>query len=897
MTNQFQHINHIHRNFHVAFWNANGIRYDKYLIGHFLEENDIDILLVNETHLNQQCKLTIRGYEVYRNDKGSYGGTAVIIKSGIYHRLIDSPLFHYIEGTFVEVSFPTESIVFGAVYCSPSKPLIKEDLDLLSTVGRHFLLGGDYNAKNIAWNSRVTTPRGRKLELHSQENNYHILASLTPTYFPYNPLVQPDILDIALYKGNALPAQIITTDDFSSDHKPVIVTLCTNANARPELTRSHYITNWALFRDYINESLSGNFTVSSTEELDAETEIFMNTVTTAMKLSTGKIPDTKKALLPFNIREMIKEKKRARKMWHLTRNREHKKEYNKLKNQVHKAVFNNMLDKLDKDIEDANNTSNIWKITRRLTKPHKNCRTQPVYGINGPEYTDGGKARVLADAVESHLHPAKENDDLSQHFNSIRQEVGTFLKIPAKNSIRFTTPSEVKKIVKKLSGRTAPGKDEITNTAIRNIPKKAVTFMIKLFNTSMKLQHFPSSWKLAMIVTIPKANKNPQYPENRRPISLISTIGKLLEKIILNRIKEINLKCIPDHQMAFQPGCSTTHQILRLVESATKGYNMRAYTPAIFLDISKAYDSVWHTGLIYKLMKSDLPDVFVKFIASFLSRRKFQIREGTALSSIHEVHAGLPQGSVLGPILYNIYTADIPIHPETNIAQFADDTAVFITHQNPLYAARTLQVHIHLLENWFQEWRLTLNADKTQAICFTKCTLKRIPKLNICNKELEYQPTVKYLGVTLDQRLSWHQHLHQTKGKAIGRIVHIFPLLKSSAISIKRKLHLYKALVLPIITYAAPSWGYMNSSAFKPLQVVQNKALRLIHGSDWFTRTSQIHEDLGMPYIHEVLIRIIRKFYSRLQRSPNSLIKRIGDYNVDDYRMYRTPKMAIFDIT
>ncbi|KAJ4428338.1 hypothetical protein ANN_24357, partial [Periplaneta americana] len=370
-------------------------------------------------------------------------------------------------------------------------------------------------------------------------------------------------------------------------------------------------------------------------------------------------------------------------------------------------------------------------------------------------------------------------------------------------------------------------------------------------------EHFPAPWKLAVIVTIPKENKNPQYPENRRPISLTQIFPPSF----------------------FKDSCSAFGYyviILRLVESATKEYNMKAYTPAY---IPKAYDTVWHTGLIYKLMKSGLPDVFVKFIASFLSRRKFQIKEGAALFSVHEAYAGLPQGSVLGPTLYNIYTADIPTHPETNIAQFGYDTAVLITHQNPLYAARTLQVHISLLENWFQKWRLTLNADKTQAICFTKCTMKRIPKLIICDKELEYQPTAKYLGVTLDQRLPWHQHLHQIKGK-----------------SIKRKLHLYKALVLPIITYAAPSWGYMNSNAYKPLQVAQNKALKLIHGSDWFTRTSQIHEDLNMPYIHEVLIKIIRKFYSRLQRSPNYFIKRIGDYDVDDFRLYRTPKMAIFDI-
>lgn len=178
-------------------------------------------------HLSSNICLSFRGYEIHRNDKGSYGGTAIIIKSAIYHSRIESPLFSYIEGTFVQLFFPTESITFGAIYCSPSKPLIKEDLDLLLTVGPRFLLAGDFNAKHLCWNSRLTTSRGQTLEQHSH-NKYDVLAPLTPTYYSYNDLVQPDILDIALYKGSALPQNIYTTDDFTSDHKPVMIILNQN---------------------------------------------------------------------------------------------------------------------------------------------------------------------------------------------------------------------------------------------------------------------------------------------------------------------------------------------------------------------------------------------------------------------------------------------------------------------------------------------------------------------------------------------------------------------------------------------------------------------------------------------------------------------------------------------
>ena len=427
------------------------------------------------------------------------------------------------------------------------------------------------------------------------------------------------------------------------------------------------------------------------------------------------------------------------------------------------------------------------------------------------------------------------------------------MKNSSQEAIRFTTPSELKIIAKKLSCRAAPGKDLITNIAIRNLPRKAITRMVNIFNSCLKQQYFPIVWKHAKIITIPKGKKRSVKPQNRRPISLLSVLGKLLERIILRRIQELELNLIPDYQMAYRKGCSTTHQVLRLVEIITKGFNNNAYTPAIFLDVAKAFDSVWHTGLIYKLIQSELPESITKMIVSYLQNRRYQVKEGMSLSSSHIINAGVPQGSVLGPILYNLFMADIPAMSETHIAQYADDTVIFTTHVNPLRAARNLQDHINETELWFRKWRISLNAEKTKAVCFTKCSLKRIPKLSLKGVTLDYQSKVKYLGVTMDQKLTWNQHIKHTKAKAIGRTMQLFPLLKSRVINIRRKIHIYKALILPIIIYAAPVWAYVLPTALRKLQVAQNKALRLIHGSDWYTKTVQIPGDLEVPCLVEHL--------------------------------------------
>ena len=588
---------------------------------------------------------------------------------------------------------------------------------------------------------------------------------------------------------------------------------------------------------------------------------------------------------------MISEKKKARKKWQLTRNVEHKTEYNKLKNKVHRAELNNMLDKLDKDIEDANNSSNIWKITRRLTKPCCRIRAQPLRGTHGLAYSDIEKATELAKYLNTQFTPAPQEENLKSHYKDVHKVVTEFTTKPTEHPIRHTTPTEIMSTLKRLSCRKSPGKDGITTLALRNLPRKAITFMTKLFNVSLQFNYFPNVWKHATIITIPKGHKNPQFPHNRRPISLLSTISKLFERIILRRIQDLNFNTIPDYQMAFRSGCTTTHQILRLVETITEGFNKCAFMPAIFLDVSKAFDSVWHTGLLYKMIKNGFPVSIIKLIASYLNGRVYQVKEGRGFSSVYPINAGVAQGSVLAPVLYSIYTADIPTTTDTSIGQYADDTVLYTCHVNPLQAVLRLQKHIDEVEKWCKEWRISLNVEKTQAVCFTKCALKRVPLLSLSNTQLTYKSTVKYLGVTLDQKLLWHKHIQQTKGKAIGRITQLFPLLKSGALSIKKKLQIYKSLVLPIITYAAPAFAYSAETTLRPLQVAQNKALKIIHSSDWYTRILQIHEDLEMEYVNVIIDRIVRQFYKRAQQSSNPLVRQLCTITGKEMtNKYRTPK-------
>jgi Reverse transcriptase (RNA-dependent DNA polymerase). len=186
----------------------------------------------------------------------------------------------------------------------------------------------------------------------------------------------------------------------------------------------------------------------------------------------------------------------------------------------------------------------------------------------------------------------------------------------------------VRNVIKNLKPNKAPGHDGVTNSMLKQLSYHFVNHLVVIYNSALKLQHFPETWKKADVVTIPKQGKDPKFPQNRRPISLLSCLGKVYEKIILERFKKFVFtnNLIPDEQFGFIPGCSTTHQLIRLMEYITSGFERKMTTVAVFLDINKAYDSTWHTGLIYKLLSMNFPGELIRVIDSFLVRRSFRVK-------------------------------------------------------------------------------------------------------------------------------------------------------------------------------------------------------------------------------------------------------------------------------
>ncbi|XP_048003890.1 uncharacterized protein LOC125240087 [Leguminivora glycinivorella] len=271
----------------------------------------------------------------------------------------------------------------------------------------------------------------------------------------------------------------------------------------------------------------------------------------------------------------------------------------------------------------------------------------------------------------------------------------------------------------------------------------------------------------------PQTGENTTDPTSYRPISLLSTLGKLYEKVVLTRIQTWcnEEDILIQEQFGFRARHSCVHQVHRIVEHVLDGFSRLngLKTGAIFLDVSKAFDGVWHSGLIYKLYQLGIPDRLLHLVADFLSNRLFRYRVESTLSAPHPIRAGVPQGSALSPLLYSLYTNDIPHTPLVELALFADDTALYFTHHTDTVIHKHLQRATNALAYWCKLWRIEVNPDKSSAtIGFhpTNTHHRNMRHITLNNTPKHFTTHTKYLGVTLDYKMSFREHIAKVKEKA-----------------------------------------------------------------------------------------------------------------------------------
>jgi len=391
--------------------------------------------------------------------------------------------------------------------------------------------------------------------------------------------------------------------------------------------------------------------------------------------------------------------------------------------------------------------------------------------------------------------------------------------------------------IKTLKAGKAPGVDNLHPEFFLHMDDTCLDWLREFFNHCLKTISVPKIWKLSKVVAVLKPKKPPDNPSSYRPISLLCIPLKLYERLIYNRIQPITESFLPNEQAGFRPGRSCLDQAALLTEDIEHAFDQKLKAGIVLVDLSAAYDTVWHRGLTLKLLKTIPSRQIVRVIMSMISQRRFHVHIGGKKSRCRTLINGVPQGSVIAPLLFNIYTHDLPPTVSKKYV-YADDLALKSTHKDFPEIEEDLSKDVDSLRSYFTNWRLKLNTGKTVSSVFHLANRKANYELNVTTngEKLRFERNPVYLGVTLDRTLSFNQHLTNVSSKITKRCNLLrrlagnrwgadFTTLRTSAL----------ALCYSTAEYCSPIWSH--SPHCNKIDVSLNSCMRVISGCIKSTHT------------------------------------------------------------
>ena len=814
------------------------------------------------------------------------------------------------EAIAIEVPLPRgETMCIVCIYHPNGNTIM--DLGLLTRLESdydHLVVCGDLNARHPDWGVNTRSNNngvGLKNFLDATETQLSLVPCDVATYVSdcRNYISTLDIFLVT--PPEALRANCRVLGDIGSDHLAVALKIASSksvGNLQPP--REHRDFRRGEWEEY-SEQLSRNLfyadcqtmLLNTAEDVDSAAVLVESCIIDAanshipMKISRPQA----KPFLPQRILNLMKARNRilrriTRGEWNL------KPERNRLRRQIEEEVssfkarsWQRLCDSADSEPE------------RTFRAVEKELRvTQRVIALK----VDGQVLRTPEEQSEAFAESLQKSFQIQRgpHFsaahkgeveNFVANRPGTFDRLRHVNDgdgdhvdehvACPITIQEVKASLKSAANRS-PGTDGVYNIMLKNGPNLLHMVLARIFSVCLILGYMPSRWKQAETVMIPKPQKDTTKPENFRPISLLSTMAKLLEKILACRISTAlearGVLC--RYQSGFRSNhCSSDH-LLRLSQSVSISFNKKESVYAVFLDVAKAFDSVWHDGLRVKLCQRrfGLPKRMIRFLSGYLRDRTYRVRCSSAVSRWYPIHAGVPQGGSLSPLLYLLYVNDIPLAEDhyTAPSQYADDLAIWSSSLNYNTACARLQVQLDRVVKWCDRWRIVMNATKSQALVFTKGARHRLApqKLTIHGDPVAIVDRVKFLGITYDRGLTFTPHIDQLRNRCFFRLRVLSRLCGwEYGPSTSTALKLYISYVRTLIEYGSVAWCNRISVTNKvSLDRVQNRACRIALRFPWWAPCVQMRRLCPLQPLQERLQELGRQYLERA-RENNPLIERL----------------------
>ena len=593
---------------------------------------------------------------------------------------------------------------------------------------------------------------------------------------------------------------VLSDNEMGSDHFPILLSCGTSVqNNFVPPKQLHFRTdqaNWNLFFTETetfkwSDCRNDNIEIYSTNLINSLLDIAKKCIPHSNPDSIKPLPKNAKKSVPWwdeECEEVKRQKNQARDLWQTNKTLESLNEYKIKRNKATKLINkkqNNYFKSKCSELNETTKEGEVWKLVTSMEGRKK-------VGPNTAILKDQAGNDVISNKDKANL--------LGKHYENISADTNLdpdFLK--KKNLHKVTKPQLFKKqlntldpinidftmdellgtLIKKTN-KSAPGEDGLSYEILKHSHVNALKEILTLFNTIWKFGTIPQSFKHAIIVPILKPNKPKNDPSSYRPVSLTSHLGKILETLYNNRLQQKleAYRKLNNLQSGFRKKRQTLDQLARLVQNAEKCRNTNKTTVAVLLDLEKAFDLLWRGGALETLQKLNITGRAFNYIQDFLANRTFQVRVGESLSESRIQENGVPQGAVLSPTIFNLLidaVATIPEkHPHISLAQFADDTAIWVDAEDcPTFGPEACEELRELIKKPAEDLIKILtnigfrvNVRKTQVIFFNR-PQRGIEYINVNNEIIEAKNSATYLGLTLDSKLTYSEHINNllTKGE------------------------------------------------------------------------------------------------------------------------------------